>query len=102
MAPVTSSKDRQFAFILSAEEHQMLTQLADAGEVSAAEWLRSAIRSARSKGELEPLAQKIQRMGEAVEDEPVGFMEGWKRVTAVDGNVLPSWRTLKGLLADLN
>jgi hypothetical protein len=103
MAPITATKDRQFAFILSGEEHQMLTALADAGEVSAAEWLREAIRTAHSKGDLESMAQKVQRMGRAVETEHAGFMERWRRVTAVEGsNVLPSRRTLKGWLADLN
>jgi hypothetical protein len=75
MSPVSSVKDRQFAFVLRAEEHEMLTKLADAAEVSAAEWLRETIRTAFQDGPLETLAQRISRVRDSFVVEHSGLVE---------------------------
>jgi hypothetical protein len=69
MSPVSSIKDRQFAFVLTAEEHDMLTKLADVGEVSASEWLRGQIRAEFGKGLLATLSQRISRTRDAFAQE---------------------------------
>jgi len=48
VAPTTDAKPKQFAFIMSTEEHEMLQELAEADGRSASGWLRQAIRVAHA------------------------------------------------------
>src|SRR5579859_6219745 len=69
MPPVTSSKEKQFAFILSSDEHLMLAHLAEARGVAASEWLRTSIREAFARDGLEKPGQRLRRVwGEICEE----------------------------------
>ena len=68
--PTTPGKPKQFAFILSEDEHRMLQELAEDDGRSAANWLRMIIRREheqrppRSMGEIAKLASKQRTVGE--------------------------------------
>jgi hypothetical protein len=78
MALIPSSKSRQLALILDADEHAMLTELAERSELSASEWLRKSIRDAHQAGGLENLPQRIKRTWDALEVEHGDYMRRCK------------------------
>ena len=69
---------RQVPLSLDAGEHRMLTELAEKGELSPAEWLRQAIREAYEAGGLERLPQRIKRTWDALELEHGDYMRRCK------------------------
>jgi hypothetical protein len=78
MPPIAPNNTRQLSFIIEADEHRMLTELAETNEVSASEWLRKAIREAHQAGGLENLPQRIKRTWDALELEHVDYIRRCK------------------------
>jgi hypothetical protein len=77
--PLDASKStRQFALLLEADEHRMLTELAERSELSASEWLRKTIRGAHEAGGLENVPQRIKRTWDALELEHVDYLRRCK------------------------
>jgi hypothetical protein len=85
--PTIPNTMRQFNFVLEAEEHKMLTELAETGEVSASEWLRQAIRQAHATSGLETMPQKIERRVRDVEQAHADFLERCTKAAERTGRV---------------
>jgi hypothetical protein len=78
MPPDASKGTRQFALLLDADEHRMLTDLAERSELSASDWVRKTIRRAHEAGGLENLPQRIKRTWDALELEHLDYIRRCK------------------------
>jgi hypothetical protein len=93
MSPVTADLSRQFAFILSAEEHRMLGTLAEHAGQSQAEWVRTKIRDAFAAGKFESDEQTVGRLWEAFVIEHDRFLDRFKAMVA-RGLQVPTYEAL--------
>jgi|HubBroStandDraft_2_1064218.scaffolds.fasta_scaffold84563_2 hypothetical protein len=59
--PTTESLSKQFALIMSEDEHRMLTELAERDGRSAASWIRVAIQVAYERRGLGGFPERVQR-----------------------------------------
>jgi hypothetical protein len=74
----TSKSTRQVALLLEADDHRMLTELAERSELSPSEWLRETVRGAYEAGGLENVPQRIKRTWDALELEHVDYLRRCK------------------------